>query len=265
MIHRKVKINSKSSIVKRLLLLFTLSFTTTYFFVPNVAQSQMFSVQPERQTTIFVPDVAVSFGYSAMNFDYRGPNFQNVVPSPTNVGTTFQFSEPLFHVGIEMPGFSAYGLFGRGLGEFNNSYSQVGASIGNQISLIRSSAFRLSVPLRLATDYIIVSNNNLLSTQEFKQNTFGIHGGIDFAVRLASSVRFEVAGMAGYSYSVSGFGNSGGTARDLSLKNRLYFDNLVRQYGMLIGLDLNSRKYDLDDNRYSHLALQQMVTIGVTF
>jgi hypothetical protein len=251
--------------VKRLLLLLALSFTTTYFFMPGLANAQMFSVQPERQTTAFIPDVAITVGYSAMSFDYRGPNFMTIIPGPGQVGTTFQFSEALLHLGIDMPGFSAYGLFGRGLGEFNNSYSQVGASIGNQIPLIRSSAFRLSVPLRIATDYIIVSNNNLLNSQEFKQNTFGIHGGIDFAVRLAPAVRFEVAGMAGYSYSVSGFGNSGGTASDLSLKNRLYFDNLVRQYGMLIGFDLNSRKYDLEDNRYDHLALQQMVTIGVTF
>lgn len=229
------------------------------------AQAQMFSVQPDRQVTNYTPGIAVTAGYSAMSFDYRGPNYSTVTPGPGQVGTTFQFSDPLFQIGVEMMGFSAYGLFGRNLGEFNNAYSQVGASIGNQVPLIRSSAFRLGIPIRLATDYIVVKNNTLLTSQEFKQNTFGIHGGVDFAVRLANAVRFEVAGLAGYSYSVSGFGNSGGTAVDLVLKNRLYFDNLVRQYGIVVGFDLNSRKYTLDDNRYDHLALQQMVIIGVTF
>jgi hypothetical protein len=225
----------------------------------------MFSVQPDRQVTNYTPTIAITAGYSAMNFEYRGPNFETVTPGPDQIGSTFQFKEPLLQVGVEMLGFSAYGLFGRNLGEFNNAYSQVGASIGNQVPLVRSSAFRLGIPIRLATDYIVVKNNTLLTSQEFKQNTFGIHGGVDFAVRLANSVRFEAMGLAGYSYSVSGFGNSGGTAVDLVLKNRLYFDNLVRQYGLMVGLDLNSRKYALDDNRYDHLALQQMVTIGVTF
>ncbi len=225
----------------------------------------MFSVQPDRQVTNYTPGIAITAGYSAMSFDYRGPNFSTIIPGPEQIGSTFQFTDPLFQVGVEMLGFSAYALFGRNLGEFSNAYSQIGASIGNQVPLIRSSAFRLGVPIRLATDYIIVKNNTLLTSQEFKQNTFGIHSGLDFAVRLASRLRFEASGLAGYSYSVSGFGNSGGTAVDLVLKNRLYFDNLLRQYGVVVGFDLNSRKYSLDDNRYDHLALQQMVTIGVTF
>jgi len=225
----------------------------------------MFSVQPDRQVTNYTPGIAITVGYSAMSFDYRGPNYISVAPGQGQVGTTFQFKDPLFQIGVEMMGFSAYGLFGSNLGEFNNAYSQIGASIGNQVPLIRSSAFRLGIPIRLATDYIVIKNNTLLTSQEFKQNTFGIHGGVDLDVRLANAVRFEAIGLAGYSYSVSGFGNSGGTAVDLVLKNRLYFDNLVRQYGIVLGFDLNSRKYNLDDNRYNHLALQQMVTIGVTF
>lgn len=251
--------------MKILLFIFTLSFTTTYFLFPQVGQAQMFSVQPERQTTNIIPGIAITAGYSSMNFEYRGPNYQNVLPDPSQIGTTFQFNDPLYQIGVEMLGFSAYGLFGRSLGAFNNAYSQFGASIGNQLPLIRSSAIRLGLPIRLATDYIIIKNNTLLTSQEFKQNTFGIHSGIDLSVRLASSIRFEASGLAGYSYSVSGFGNSGGTATDLVLKNRLYLDNLVRQYGVVVGFDLNSRTYSLDDNRYDHIALQQMVIVGVTF
>ena len=251
--------------MKRLLLFFTLIFTTTYFYSPVTAEAQMFSVQPERKTVQVTPELAVIIGYSAMTFDYRGPDHRMVIASPDQIGTTFQFNDHLFQVGLEMTGFSVYGLFGRNLGQYNNAYSQLGASIGNQVYLIRSTAFRLGIPIRLATDYIVVKNNTLLTSQEFKQNTFGIHAGLDLAVKLSDSVRFGAQGSGGYSYSVSGFGNSGGTAVDLTLKNRLYVDNLFRQYGLLIGFDLNSRDYHLDDNRYDHLALQQMVSIGVTF
>jgi hypothetical protein len=247
--------------VKRFIPILAFYFTITYLVSPELTQAQMFSVQPERQTVSYVPDISISVGYSSMSFDYRG-----LLPGGSGeVGTTFGFNDPLFHIGIGMPGFSAYGLFGRSLGAFNNTYSQVGASIGNEVPLIRSSVFQLGIPIRLATDYILVKNNSIFTAQEFKQNTFGIHAGIEMSTRLTNNIRFLVNGMTGYSYSVSGFGNSGGTATDLVLKNRLYFDNLFRQYGLLIGLDINSRKYDLEDARYNYIAIQQMLSLGVTF
>lgn len=224
----------------------------------------MFSVEPQRQQTSFVPDMAINFGISYMNFAHRGSAITGGQPG-NNVGQTFEFSEPLYHVSIDMVGFSAYGLFGRSLGDFNNSYSQVGASIGNSIGLINSSAFRVLLPLKLSSDYVIVRNNDIFANQEFKQNTFGIHSGLEMRARLSQKVRFLVSGSGGYSFSVSGFGNSGGTATDLGLKNKLYFDAIYRQYGLVIGVELNSRKYKLDDARYDHLATQQSITLGITF
>ena len=224
----------------------------------------MFSVQPQRQQSNFIPDVAVNIGLSYMNFAYRGSELRGVAPG-NNVGRTFEFNEPLYHISVDMVGFSAYGLFGRSLGDFNNSYSQVGASIGNSIGLINSSAFRLLLPVKLSSDYVIVRNSDIFANQEFKQNTFGIHSGIEMRARLSQKVRFLVSGSGGYSFSVSGFGNSGGTATDLGLKNKLYFDAIYRQYGLVIGVELHSRKYKLDDARYDHLATQQSITLGITF
>lgn len=244
--------------------------TIFYLLVPISANSQMFSVQPQRQQSNFNPDVAVNIGLSFMNFAYRGSESVGISPSNglsqnNNVGQTFEFAEPLYHISVDMVGFSAYGLFGRSLGNFSNSYSQVGASIGNNIGLITSSAFRLLLPVKLSSDYIIVRNNDIFANQEFKQNTFGIHSGIEMRARLSQKVRFLVSGSGGYSFSVSGFGNSGGTATDLGLKNKLYFDAIFRQYGLAIGIELHSRKYELDDKRYDHLATQQSITLGITF
>lgn len=240
---------------------FVLSLSIIYLLNPVSVDAQMFSVQPERQQTIYVPDLSINFGFSYIDFQYRGPF---MVDAFTPAGS-FEFSEPVFHIGVDMPGFSAYGLFGRSLGTANNSYSQIGASVGNNFFIIPGRTFNLSVPVRLATDYVVVKNNQLLNTQEFKQNTFGIHSGLEMRTRLSNKSRFEVLGSAGYSYSVSGFGNSGGTATDLSLKNRLYFDGIIRQYGLMIGFELSSRKYDLENEIYRYLAVQQQVVFGITF
>lgn len=238
--------------------------TLIYLLAPLSVNAQMFSVQPQRQQTNFIPDISVNVGLSYMNFAHRGSTMSGG-QSGNNVGQTFEFSDPLYHISVDMVGFSAYGLFGRSLGDFNNSYSQVGASIGNSIALINSSSFRLLLPVRLSSDYVIVKNNNIFTNQEFKQNTFGIHSGIEMRARLAEKVRFAVFGSGGYSFSVSGFGNSGGTATDLGIKNKLYFDAIFRQYGLVLGVELHSRKYNLDDVRYDHLATQQSITVGITF
>ncbi len=200
-----------------------------------------------------------------MNFNYIG-NSLLTGNLPVTEPRNFSFNEPLTYLRLDMEGFSAYGVFGKNLGDQQNSYSQFGAEATSGVILVPGYSFNLLLPVKLSTDYVIVRNNALANTgQEFKQNTVGIHSGLDIRVRFSPKVRFNADATAGYSFSVSGFGASGGTATDWKLRNRIYVDRLVKQFGLSFGFDIGSRKYNLDNDDFNYRATQQVVVLGITF
>lgn len=251
-----------SSIRTKALWLMKISLLITYITIPQKGIAQMFSVNPEREITT-IPMSSVSFGLSFMDFAYRGPD--DIISNVPN----FSFNDPLYLVSLDVEGFSAFGLFGRKLSNNNNSYSQYsqfGASISNNFVIQPGSVFNVLVPIKIATDYLIItSNDNRYSAKEMKQNTFGIHGGLEIRARLGQQVRFLVGSTAGYGFSVSGFGTSGGSAVDWAFQNRVFIDRLINNFGLTFGFDLKSRKYNLDDPYFNYRAQQQVVVVGVTF
>jgi hypothetical protein len=230
-----------------------------YIGFTNIAQAQMFSVQPERDTQA-VPALAITYGHSYSDFAYRGP--------AGNIGsvTDYSFNETLSRIQAELDGFRAHATFGRGLGLNENVYTQFGAEIKNGIMLVPGRQLSLVLPVKLSTDYVIIRNSRLTNTNdEFRQNTVGAHSGLDMRARITPKTRFTSALNIGYAFSVTGFGISGGSAVDWSSVSRLYFDRIVGDYGITVGFDMYSRKYNLDDQVFNYLMTQQTLVFGITF
>lgn len=248
-----------SSTGTKILWLLKISLIITYITFPEKGNAQMFSVQPEQNITA-IPMNSFSVGVSFLDFAYRGPS--QIMGSPAD----FSFTEPLMHLSLDLEGFSAFGLYGRNLGQYNTTYSHFGASVSNNIVVLPSSTLNILIPVRISTDYLVVRNNSLFNAgDEMKQNSFGFHGGLEIRARLGRQVRYMVGSTAGYSFSTSGFGVSGGNALDWNFQNRFFFDRLFNNVGLTVGFDIKSRRYNLDDRQFNYRAMQQAVVVGVTF
>ncbi|MCC5925710.1 MAG: hypothetical protein JJU41_04035 [Bacteroidetes bacterium] len=229
------------------------------FVLSSVAEAQMFSVQaqPQRITT---PTSGISAGVSFVDFSYRGP--------AENIGTSndFTFSAPLFHGRLDLGGFSVYGIYGRGLGEQDNIYSELGAALNSGFILVPGSHFNVIIPLALSTEYVLARNRRILNnSDEFRQNNLGIRSGLQINARLSQRTRFTAQGLAGYAFSITGYGLSSGSSTDIQLSNRLYADRLFGQIGLFAGFDIVSRRYRLDDSQFNYRAVHQNLILGVSF
>jgi hypothetical protein len=224
-----------------------------------IAEAQMFSVQtqPQRITT---PASGVSAGVSFVDFSYRGPD--------SNVGTTtdFTFNAPLFHGRVDLGAFTVYGIYGRGLGDQDNIYSELGAALNSGFILLPGSQFNVIIPLALSTEYVLARNRRILNnTDEFRQNNLGIKSGLQMNARLSQRTRFTAQGLAGYAFSITGYGLSSGSSNDLQLSNRIYADRLFGQIGLFAGFDIITRRYRLDESQFNYRAVYQNLILGVSF
>lgn len=236
-----------------------LSILLILLMLSTSAEAQMFSVQsqPQRITT---PTSGISAGVSFMDFAYRGPSINAGTPND------YSFSAPLFHGRIDLAAFSVYGIYGRGLGNQDNIYSELGASLNSGFILLPGANFNLVIPLALSTEYVLARNRRILdNSNEFRQNNIGLKGGIQMNARLSQRARFTAEGTAGYAFSITGYGLSSGSSTDLLLKNRLYSDRLVGQFGLIFGFDIISRRYRLDENQFNYRAIHQNLILGVSF
>lgn len=252
-------LNKNSSAGTKILWLLKISLLITYITIPEKGNAQMFSVEPERSITT-IPINSLSVGVSFMDFAYRGP--EQLLGSPAD----FSFNGPLMNLALDLEGFSAFGLYGRNLGEHNSTYSHFGASVSNNLVLAAGNTLNVMVPIKISTDYLVVRNSALFNAgDEMKQNSFGLQGGLELRARMGRQVRFMAGSTGGYSFSTSGFGVSGGNAVDWSIQNRFFFDRLFNSVGLTVGFDIKSRRYNLDDRQFNYRALQQAVVIGATF
>lgn len=221
--------------------------------------AQMFSVQSERER-ITTPRSAASFGVSFVDFQYRGP------AESAGTAADYSFSAPLAHLRLDLQGLTLYGIYGRNLGEQSNVYSEFGAEISGGVVLVPGDAFNVVFPIALATDYVLARNQRIQSTaEEFRQNNLGIKGGLQINARLSPQARFTAEAMTGYSFSITGYGLSSGNAVDWQLNNRIYFDRLFNQFGIVAGFDLKSRRYNLEENDFNYRTIYQNLVIGITF
>lgn len=237
----------------------TLLTAVALFLFSAQSFAQMFSVQtqPQRITT---PTSGISAGVSFMDFGYRGPG---VVQGSSS---DFSFNAPLFHGRLDLGSFSVYGIYGRGLGDQDNIYSELGASLNSGFILLPGAQFNLIIPLALSTEYVLARNRRILNnSDEFRQNNLGIRSGIQMNARLSQRTRFTAQGLAGYAFSITGYGLSSGTANDLQLTNRIYFDRLFGDLGIFAGFDIISRRYRLDDSQFNYHAVYQNLILGVSF
>lgn len=237
----------------------TLCLLSIYLLMPARADAQMFSVQP-RQEVASIPTNLVLGGVSYTVMNYRGP--AELLNTPVN----YSFEAPLTTIAFETEGFSARAVFGRDLGEYDSSYSEFGASINSAVILVPGRTFGILAPFRLSTDYVLIRNSEINSAaDEFKQNTVAGHLGLELRSRLSPRARFRATGMAGFGYSVTDYGISGGTTVDWSVHNTLYFDSLFRDIGLAVGYRLENRRYNLEDDALNYLMMRQKIVLGITF
>lgn len=231
----------------------------TGLLLPLQASAQMFSVQsqPDRIT---IPESGVSAGISFVDFRYRGPD------GLLAANEDYSFSAPLAHVRLDLAAFSVYGIYGRGIGPRDNVFSELGASINSGFVVLPGTSLNLIIPLSLSTEYVLVRNQRIINnTDEFRQNNFGLKSGLQMNAQLSQRSRFMVEGTGSYAFSITGYGLSSGSATGLELTNRLYFDRIFGQVGILLGFDIETRRYRLEEDRFNYRSVYQNVVLGITF
>jgi hypothetical protein len=238
---------------------FLLLMVTVLVSMPLQTHAQMFSVRSEQQQ-LTVPQSAVFLGVQQVNFAYRGPaEFRRTA-------TDYSFNSPLTHIRLDIQGLNLFATYGRGIGEFENVYSELGGHVRGGVMLLPGQTFNVSVPVLLSTDYILIKNNRVTNNaDEFRQNNLGIKSGIQMNARFGNRTRFSTEAVAGYMFSITGYGLSSGSVNDWHVNNRLYFDRLLGEAGIVIGLDIQSRKYRLEEKRFNYRNIYQTLVVGISF
>jgi hypothetical protein len=228
-------------------------------YLPDAVFSQMFSVQEQREFVI-TPERVIKAGLVSANFDYRGPSDLNLT------ARDFSFSAPLYNLGIVTENFEGYAIFGRNLGENDNSYTEFGARVKGGVFIVPGQAFSVILPLILSTDYVVATNRGLTNNiNEFKQNNVGVYSGLEIRAKLGDKSRFVATGIGGIHYSVAGYGISAGTAVDWSVANNLYFDRVFGNIGIKTGFKIGARKYTIEDRSFNYNMSNQSIVLGITF
>jgi hypothetical protein len=232
---------------------------TAVLLLPLSLEAQMFSVGTERQQ-ITLPQSAVFAGVQQVNFAYRGPaEFRGTA-------TDYSFNTPLTHIRLDMQGLNLFATYGRGIGDFENVYSELGGHVRGGVVLLPGATFNVTVPVLLSTDYILIKNNRVTNNaDEFRQNNLGIKSGLQMNARFGNRTRFSTEAIAGYMFSITGYGLSSGSVNDWHINNRLYMDRLFGQAGLVFGLDVQSRKYRLEERRFNYRNIYQSFVVGISF
>lgn len=243
--------------------IFTLFFVIIMFHgLPQMAHAQMFSVDDDSPEAFDRPPVAIFAGLEPIEFDYKGE-------VGTSGAETYEFSGNLLRFRLESFGVNIYLGFGgstTGLGEA--SYFDAGIRYGYGLSLYKSRAFSLQLPIVLHSSFTSVSNDDvvIVDVPQFQQGTLELASGLDVDVRLAPQFRLAIQAIPSYGFSFSTREqDASGSIAALKGEGRLYFDRLFGSAGLSLGYDYNFRRFDIEGNPLDYDASAHSILIGITF
>lgn len=231
------------------------------FCIPRV-QAQMFSVgsQGPRFNT---PQTELYLGLEPLDVNYEGGSL-----GPSQQGGAFEFNGSILRVGYNSPGVSLFlGTGGEVTGIDNVSYFDIGGNIDLGINLHRSKEMVIQIPVRIASRYTTMSNDQVIATRfnRFKFGSLTGGAGLRFIARPAKDIRLEALGIPSYGASFATGGFFGGSVGSVNVEARMYFDRLFGDVGLSFGYKYDFRNYNVDENVYDYKMMGHNLELGITF
>ena len=238
-----------------------LSFFSIFMFI-DCAQAQMFSVGNNGRV-ITPPSSAVIGGIEPLEFSFTG----NRNDLENEGAPDYSFNSPVYRLRLEVPGFQIFGGFGSNLGgNENTNYLNAGINLEGGVNLYNRATFGLQVPLEISAEYHQMTTD--LSTDranEFRQSSILIGGGLGIRLRPAERIRITTKGIPMIGYAVSSHSGRGGVRYRIENRNRIFFDNLFGNTGLVTGIDFSYSDFNADENRFQYKSFASSFMIGVTF
>jgi hypothetical protein len=250
----------KINVINKLILLLTVIFFV--FANEGELRAQMFSVGGQGPR-FSVPQTEFYVGLEPMNVTYEGGNIQQ-----PGIGT-FEFEGSIIRVGYRGPGINFFmGSGGNITGIEEASYFDAGGNIDFGLNIYRSRKLSLLVPLRIASRYTNITNNQAFQTTTFNRFRFGsLTGGAGIRVmaRPSENFRFRAGAVPHYGFAFASDGFFGGALGGVAAHGRLYFDRLFEDVGLTIGYRYDLRNYDIDEDAYDYKINGNSLEVGITF
>jgi len=234
--------------------------TITLCWAPK-ASAQMFSVKSvSRRYT--PPTASAYFSIIPTDFHYK-PSGNGTNPKPGE----FNFNNPLYRLGIDFSGLELMGTAGWNLGPQNNlNYFGLEVGFNSRYPVFRSKPIMISLPLDIRINYTKVNNKHSADiTNDFRQNTGTIGSGWRLDFMFPHHIRLNLEGTANYGFSTRSLGQSSGSAWVFENRDRLYFDRLFGQIGIVTGFDYRFTHFNGDGLQFDYGQQNVGFIVGITF
>ncbi len=245
--------------LKNISIIIVLGWLICLFAGPGAAFAQMFSVKslPHRETP---PSTVAYFALVPSRFHYK----------PSGAGTNtapgiLNFNAPLYRLGIGFSGLEVTGTAGWNLGEDNSlNYYDLDFAFDMPYPVLRTRSFTLSLPLAFGIELTRVENTRS-DINNFRENTLEAGTGLQAAFRFPRQIRLMLEGTAHYGFSTRAFGQSSGSAWIIENKNRLYFDHVFGQVGIVLGFDYRFTRFNGSGVQFDYGLRNLAFVIGADF
>jgi len=230
-------------------------------FSPNDAFAQMFSVQERSIENNTTPQRKAFIGFAPAEFEFNGDEEGLVNP------TRFNFDAMLIKFRYEFQTFNFFMNFGNEItGADSVSYFNFGFKFSQPLSLVNQEKFNMAVPIEFSGDFTNVSNRELTEGQgQFQQNAIDVGTGMQLVYRLSPSVRVAAKAVPNVGISFSVGNTFVGTTYGVNSGGRLYFDEVIGDFGFSLAYNYRFRRYDVDVDLFDYDLTSNNFAIGITF
>lgn len=233
------------------------------WLAPSMVRAQMFSVggQGPRFNT---PQNELYLGVEPLDVTYHGGKLNN----PQQTGGLFSFNGSILRLGYRSGGLDLFlGSGGEITGIKNVSYFDIGGNIDIGLMLQHSKTFLVQIPIRIASRYTNMTNDQQISSRynRFKFGSLTGGAGLRVMARASHDIRIEVLGVPSYGASFASGGFFGGSVSSVAAEGRLYFDHLFGNMGLSLGYKYDYRNYDVDEDVYDYKMSGNNIEVGLTF
>lgn len=223
----------------------------------DVAIAQMFSVESKQPSRI-KRSSHLNVGMGLTQFDHFGDS--TYVPG-------YDFNASSIYASYETASFAFHGaLAGEYTGADSTRYMNFGFELNQMIPFNQSRKYRIGLPLQLSTDYTTVRNNNYVgAADQFQQSTLKGGVGIKAIMRFTEGFILSSRALGKYGFSFSPGNTFIGSLAEVEWENRFVIANLFKDKGLVVGYDIQYRRFDIDVNRYDYDLLVNRFTLGIAF
>lgn len=236
------------------ILFFILLFTS----VSLPISAQMFSVGGDSESeNREVSNNFLRIGYNPVEFTYQGDDA--TLPNRDKLG----LKNTAFSIGFESPALNgSLSIINKLTGSKDRNYINLSLDYTNRFTFINKEHFKFGVPVNITTSLVNVAKSE--SNNDFSQTVLGLGTGLFMELNLGEKATLFTEGVPAYGFSNSNGGIFGGSNKNLAVKTRLNFIELISGKTLSIGYDFKISSYDIDGETFDYDLSYHTISIGIS-